>query len=260
MLFADTVFVGVDPTAGSRPIHYAALNAKLELVVLDHGDRETVLAFLAGLDRAMVAVNAPQGVNQGWLKNDEVRRRFNLRTGSHTWSKWRVCEYDLRRRNIRLYNTPSEESKADGWVREGFSFYRRLKSLGYCLFRQGEAHAEREMMECQPHAAYVALLHHRPFLKHSIEGRIQRQLVLFMNHIDLPNPMHCLEEVTRHHLLSGHLPLEELHTPEELDALVAALTAYRALHQPDQVSQYGEPQEGMITLPVAGLRDYYPST
>jgi len=260
MLFADTVFVGVDPTAGKRPIQYAALNADLELMALDHGDRESVLAFLTGLERAVVAINAPQGTNQGWLKHDDIRRRFNLRTGSHTWSKWRVCEYELRRRNIRLYNTPAETSQVPGWVREGFAIYQHLRSVGFRFYQQGESHHERTLMEVQPHAAYSALLHRRPFLKHTIEGRIQRQLILFMNHVRLPNPMHCLEEVTRHHLLSGHLPLEELHTPEELDALVAAFTAFRSVKQPDRVSQYGENQEGLITLPVAGLRDYYPST
>lgn len=259
MLFADTVFVGVDPTAGTRPIQYAALNADLELIALDHGDRESVLAFLNGLERAVVAINAPQGTNQGWLKHDDVRRRFNLRTRSHTWSKWRVCEYELRRRNIRLYNTPADVSLAPGWVQEGFSIYQRLHSVGYRFYKQGEAHPERMMMEVQPHAAYVALLHRRPFLKHTMEGRIQRQLVLFMNHVHLPNPMHCLEEVTRHHILTGHLPLDDLHSTDELDALVAAFTAFRSLKQADQVSQYGEPQEGLITLPTAGLRDYYPA-
>ena len=35
MLFSDMVYVGLDPTAGKRPMHYAALDNQLRLVALD---------------------------------------------------------------------------------------------------------------------------------------------------------------------------------------------------------------------------------
>ena len=69
----------------------------------------------------MVAVDAPQSPNQGLMLRAEVRRRFNLRPGSRTWGQWKVCEYELRRRNIRLYNTPGKEKDAPAWMRKGFS-------------------------------------------------------------------------------------------------------------------------------------------
>ena len=59
MLFANTSFVGIDPTAGKRPMAYAALDGDLRLVSLAQGDLEHVLAFLAGQRQVVVAVCAP---------------------------------------------------------------------------------------------------------------------------------------------------------------------------------------------------------
>lgn len=259
MLFSEMVFVGVDPTAASRPMHFVALNADREPIVRDCGDLEQVLAFLAGLEHAIVAINAPQGPNLGLMRQEALRRRYNLRTGRSTWVKWRVCEVDLRRRNIHLYNTPATRDLAAGWVQQGFSLFERLQTMGYRIHLGDGQPPTRALLEVQPHAAFTALLERRPFLKNSLEGRLQRQLVLYLERVQIPNPLQCLEEVTRHHLLSGHLPLDDLHSAEELDALVAAFTAYCAVNDPGRVIQIGERDEGVITLPVASLRDHYPS-
>ena len=73
----------------------------------------------------------------------------------------------------------------------------------------------------------------------------------------IKDPMEFFEEITRHRLLNGVLPLEFIYTPEELDALVAAFTAYLAVSQPSDVVWIGNQQEGQITLPVSGLKDTY---
>jgi predicted RNase H-like nuclease len=113
------------------------------------------------------------------------------------------------------------------------------------------------MMEVHPHACFAVLLGHRPLLKANLEGRLQRQMVLYLEGIDLRNPVHTLEEVTRQHLLAGALPLDGLHNHDELDALVAAYTAYLVHQKPARVCQVGDPQEGLITLPAASLKDRY---
>jgi len=258
MLFADAVYVGIDPTAGVRPMHYAALDADLRLLALDKGNMETVLAFIGGLEAAVVGIDAPQSPNKGLMRQMEVRRRFNLRPRGQTWGKWRVCEYELRRRNIRLYNTPSTKEAAPGWVRTGFTLYNRLQSMGFQFFVAGEDSDQRVMIEVQPHASFTVLLGRRPFLKHNLEGRMQRQLVLFLEGLALPNPLHALEEITRHHLLTGYLPLETLYEHDQLDALVAAYTAYLVGVKSERVIQVGDREEGLITLPATRLKDFYP--
>jgi predicted nuclease with RNAse H fold len=257
MLFADAVYVGIDPTSGVRPMYYAALDADLRLLALDKENIEAVMAFVGGFEAAVVGINAPQSPNLGLMKEPEVRRRYNLRPGGRTWGQWKVCEYELRRRNIRLYNTPSAEEAAPGWVQTGFALFKRLRSMGFNYFVIGEKMRKRVIIEVQPHASYSVLLERRPFLKRTLEGRMQRQLVLYLEGLDLPSPLNALEEITRHHLLMGYLPLDDLYEHDQLDALIAAYTAYLAGVDPERVSQVGDRKEGLITLPVARLKDFY---
>lgn len=258
MLFTEALFLGIDPTAGSRPMQYAALDRELHLVALDEADLEGVLAFAGSLDSAVVAIDGPQSPNHGLLANPEVRRRYNLRPGGSTWSDWRVCEYELRQRNIRLYGTPGEVDAASGWVRTGFELFKRLQASGFRPYVLDESPGKRVLLEARSHASYTALLERRPFLKQSMEGRLQRQLVLYLEGLDVVNPMHVLEEITRHNLLMGNLPLERLRSAAQLDALMAAYTAYLAAVQPERISQLGERSEGLISVPAAELKDFYP--
>jgi hypothetical protein len=257
VLFSDAVYIGIDPTAGERPMQYAALDADLGILSLDKGDLETVMAFVAGQVGAFVAIAAPKSPNQGLLQQSEIRRRYNLRPGSKTWGQWRVCEYELRRRNVRLYNTPNAAEAAPGWIKTSFLLFKRLGKMGYSTYIHGEQVEPRILIEVNPHACFATLLERRPMLKRTLEGRLQRQLVLYLEGLDVSNPMHALEEITRHHLLTGHLPLEGLHDQEELYALVAAYTAYLVALKPERICQVGDKGEGLITLPVPDLREHY---
>jgi predicted nuclease with RNAse H fold len=257
MLFDQDVYVGIDPTAGDRPMHFAVLDADLKLAALSQGDVETVLAFVGGLERAVVAIDAPQSPNQGLMLRPEIRRRFDLEPGGRTWGQWKVCEYELRRRNIRLYNTPRKEEEAPRWIRLGFTLYQRMLALGYRLFVHDEPVPDRALIEVHPHACFAVMLGRRPFLKQTLEGRLQRQLLLYLEGLDIVNPMMVLEEITRHHLLSGHLPLDGLYDHDQLDALVSAFTAYLVARKPERVLQVGDRDEGAITLPSERLEDFY---
>jgi predicted nuclease with RNAse H fold len=257
MLFTEAMFVGVGPTAGKRPIQYAVLDADLKIQVLDATDFEGVLAIVAGLDSPVVAIGSPQGPNKGLMTKPEVRRRYNLRPNGRTWAKWRVCEYELRKRNIRMYNTPDQREDAPRWIRNGYKLYRRLGEMGFHHLKANDPVHPSTMLEVLPHACYAVLLERRPFLKNTLEGRLQRQLVLYLEDLKLPNPIRTLEEITRHHILSGHLPLDGLHTPEELDALVSAYTAYLGMINPERLSHVGDREEGWIFLPTSDLRDFY---
>ena len=68
MLFTDSVFVGVDPTSGHKSFTYAALDKDLHLLALAAGEMEDVIAFIEGQKSAVVAVNAPAGVNLGLVR------------------------------------------------------------------------------------------------------------------------------------------------------------------------------------------------
>jgi len=98
-----------------------------------------------------------------------------------------------------------------------------------------------------------------PMRKDSLEGRMQRQLLLFREGVEIPDPMDAFEEITRHHLLEGSLTLPRLFTHDELDALVSAYTAYVAARHPGRVTLVGDPEEGQIVVPVtpADFKEVY---
>jgi hypothetical protein len=255
MFFVDTTFVGIDPTAGERPFVYAALDHELEMLALGQGSIDDVLAFAAGQSRALVAVCAPRQPNQGMMARAEVRNRLSPPPNPGRWANFRMADYLLRQHNIRIPQTPARLEDCPNWMRMGFILFRRLEELGYRQYP--EDGTERLYLEVYPHASYVVLLGGVPFPKHSLEGRLQRQLVVYEQGINVPDPMRIFEEITRHRLLNGILPLDDLYTPGELDALVAAYTAWLAASQPEAVALLGDAEEGQIVLPVAELKSSY---
>jgi hypothetical protein len=257
MFFTEAVYIGVNPSSSGRPIQFVALDPDLRLIARDQGDMEEVLAFIAGQEAAIVAVDSPQGGSQGVLKQPEIRERFDLPRDGDTWRNWRVAEYELRRRNIRLVNTATLDRIATKWLQHGLKLYSRLEDLGFSFFRVGGKPNRQLMLEVQPHAGFTTLLKRQPFPKETLEGRLQRQLVLFLEGLEIPNPMRSLEEITRHHLLRGELPLKDLFADEQLDALLSAYTSYLVGTSTDRVIQVGHKDEGYLTLPVAELQDHY---
>ena len=246
----DAVYIGIDPTAGTRPMDYAVLDGELHLVKRGLGKLDHVLEIIRAYPSAVVAVDAPQSPNAGLMTNPARRESYGLPKTTKTWADFKVCEYELRKRGIRLYHTPGEVEAAPKWMQLGFQLYESLKADGY-QFYQPHSGAHRQVLEVHPHACYTVLLGHVPFLKDSLEGRMQRQLLLFDEGLDLRDPMDSVEEITRHHLLEGTLGLPGLLNHDELDALVSAYTAYLAAQHPERITLVGDLVEGQIVIPVA---------
>jgi predicted nuclease with RNAse H fold len=245
----NQVFIGIDPTAGRRPINYAILDDDLRLMTCGLGKLDKVLEVVKSYPAAVVAVDAPQSPNAGLMAAKAHRQKYGLSLDSTAWANYKVCEFELRRRGIRLYNTPGEVEAAPKWMQLGFELYDELRAEGFVLYQPGRQ-AARQFMEVHPHACYTVLLGHLPFQKDSLEGRLQRQLLLFQEGLNVPDAMNSFEEITRHHLLEGHLNLADLRTHDELDALVSAYTAYLAAHYPKRVTLVGDEKEGQIVVPV----------
>ena len=255
MLFSETVFIGVDPTAGKRPMAYSALDENLRMLALGKGDMDEVLAFIAGQHQAFVAVCAPRRPGTGLMERPEVREQLSPPPRPGRWRSYRLAEYQLRQRHISTYQTPATAEKCPKWMQVGFTLYRRLEGLGFQSFPAGDSRLQ--VLEVYPHACYTVLLGSIPFQKSTLEGRLQRQLVLYERGINVPDPMRFFEEVTRHRILKGILPDEDLYTTAELDALVAAYTARIAATHPDQITLLGHAEESQIVLPSPELKSRY---
>jgi hypothetical protein len=255
MFSSNTTFIGIDPTAGQRPFSYTALDYNLHLLALGQGNMEEVLAFVAGQRQAYVAVCAPRRPNVRVMDRDEIRQSLNPPPRPGRWTGFRLAEYQLRQHNISCPRTPSREEDCPAWMRSGFSLHRRLETLGYCAYPVKET--SLVWLEVYPHACFCALLGLAPFPKQTLEGRIQRQLVLYEQKLNIPDPMRLFEEITRHRIMQGVLPLEELYQPGELDALAGAYTAWALASHPERVLLLGHPEEGQIVLPVPELKRRY---
>jgi len=245
---AIDTFIGIEATADrSHPFTFAALDHELAIRAFGRGGIKDVFVFLAGQHTALVGINSPMHTSKGMLSREEIRKRLSPRSHLSGWANLRLVELELLERGIRVARTPSAISNSPHWMRLGFRLYEELARLGYRDFPYPSA--SRQMFECHGEAAFWNLLGHAPLKSNTLEGNLQRQLVLQMCGLPLPDVMQFFEEITRHHLLSSLLPLDHLHSAPELNALAAAYTAWLAIHQPEAVIRIGHEGEGMIYLP-----------
>jgi hypothetical protein len=248
----DLICVGVD-TASGHTLTYAVLDQDLKPVTFAEGEIEELVAFLLEHKSAFVAINSPSHVSTG-----VVRKRLQaMHPGARTLrgAEIRVAEYELRERGLALGATPSNAALCPPWVQLGFALFRALKDQGFKTFpHEGSAF---QSLETHPHAAFAVLLGCLPLPIPTLEGRLQRALVLFERGVRIRDPMAFLEEITRHRLLHGVLPMDLLPSPEHLDALIAAYTAWVAANKPAETTAVGAAAEGSIVLPAAPLQDHY---
>jgi hypothetical protein len=167
----------------------------------------------------------------------------------------RIAEYQLRERGIAVSGTASREMLCPSWIQMGFTLYRKLSKIGFKTYpNEDESY---QYLETHPHACFSVLLGHCPLPKPTLEGRLQRELILFEHGVRIRDPMTFFEEITRHKLMNGILPTELVYYPNQLDALVAAYTAWLAVKKPVELTRLGNKQEGFITLPTPLLKEKY---
>lgn len=251
---ADAVYIGVDVTAGARPMTVAVLDGRLNVERLMDATLDETVGIIRQYDQAMCCIDAPIGPNMGLLADKKYRQKVGLEANKTNYATYRVGEYELRKRGIGIYNTSTDEDRISDWVRTGWELYERLRGFGFVDFPQN---GMKRMAEIHPHAAYTVMVGKRPYPKQGFDGLLQRQLLLYENGIDVKDVMGFLNEWTRHHLMRGEVDTGGVHSHDQLDALVAAYTAYLIEREPGQTTYVGDPSEGLIVLPVAELKDEY---
>jgi hypothetical protein len=249
------IAIGIDCASSSQAFTLAALDHDLRLVTLSEQELDDLVKSLQSWESAAVAVNSPSRVNTGVVRRAAAAGRRLAR--SIRGADLREAEHELHARGISVGATPRMAALCPGWVQLGFGLYRRLAGLEFKPYPADGA--PRWWLETHPHAGFSALLGRAPLPKPTLEGRLQRALVLFERGVRIHDPMAFLEEITRHRLLHGLLPMEQVLTQQQLDALLAAYTAWLTFMRPTEVSQLGNEQEGFITLPVPQLQDKYQS-
>ena len=86
-----------------------------------------------------------------------------------------------------------------------------------------------------PVRQFCTLLGHLPLPKHTLEGSLQRQLLLHRHKLGVPDPMAFIKEHHPAAFAPGQPAYRITCTLKvELDALVAAYTAWQAATHPDR--------------------------
>lgn len=248
MTLQSITYAGIDLSTGQRPFTFAALDEEQRILAFGEGEMVDALSYLSGLGRTIVAINGPLGLNAGLMADAAVRAAFDPPPEPGRWRDLRVAEYELIRHGLVVPRTPARLESSLLWMRAGFRFVQRLvDDLGFTPFPAEDR--DCQMIETQADACFWSLLGVIPFAADSLEGRIQRQLTLAEIGLKVPDAMRFFEEVTRFKLLRSMLPEVELYATAELNALVAAYTAWLAGNDPDRLRTFGRVEEGLVYLP-----------
>lgn len=250
MLFDSSTFIGVVLSAGGRQFSYAALDGDLKPMALGQGRMKDVLAFVGGQQQAVVGMNAPLSLNQGLMADETRRGRLSPPPPKGKYKNARLAEYRLFQREFPTYQTPGQENELKGWMKKSFELSNRLNEAGYQNYPQK---SDRQLIETAVEAAYHIWLGAQPFPAASLEGRLQRQLVMYDLGVDVPDAMMYFEEVTRFRILQGRLPEEGLYSSDELLAVAGAYLVWAAVERPGEVEWVGDKAEGQILIPKIDL-------
>jgi len=134
--------------------------------------------------------------------------------------------------------TAYSKSKSAKSANTNSMFYEQLEKMS---FRPYPAQNEtRQWFKTDAEESFSAFLGIKLLSRRTLEGRIHRALVLYDQGLQINDPMEFFEEITRYKLMQGNLPLENLYTSKELDALVAAYVAWMTVNRSNQVTVRGE--------------------
>ncbi len=248
MLVSKRIYAGISVTGGRQPFFYVVVDGQGRMLTATGAEADDVLAFLLAQEAVVVAINAPQAPNRGLVRARMAQSMPGRRVRG---GNLRLAEETLHARGIQVGKTPGDTALCPDWMQAGFALYQKLGAGGFVFYPQPDA--PRIMLETHPHAVFYTLLAQQPLARHTLLGRMQRQLVLVQQGLRLRDPMDFFEEVTRYRLLRADLPFDWIYESEKLDALAAALTAWQTDRHPGAITRVGDPQEGQIVLPVAAL-------
>ena len=103
----------------------------------------------------------------------------------------------------------------------------------------------KHWFETNAQDCYRGWLGQNPLPRRTLEGRLQRALVLYEQALRIEDPMEIFEEITRYKLIKGVFQLENVYSSKELDALAAAYLAWMIANRPERIVVQGE-----FVLPV----------
>jgi len=242
-----TRFIGIDLSGTRGSFTCAVLDENRRIQFRGEVTQAEWLAKLGECSVAIAAITSPINLNEGVMADESKRSQLSVPPPTNRYTSLRLCEYELLLRGFASSRTPDHFEECSPALQRALRFTSNLAAQGFQ--RWPAPGAERQLMEVHPESAYAQLLGAKLNPAKSLEGRIQRQLLLQEEHLNVRDPMIFFEEITRHKMLIGQMPEGILVSPAELNALIAAYTAWSAYTNPIGVTRLGETNEGHIILP-----------
>ena len=243
-----TRFFGIDLGSTRGSLTCAILDDSRRIQFKGEATMPELINQLSESQVVIAAITSPISLNEGVMSDSEKRDRLPEPPPHNRYTSLRQCEYELILRGFTTTRTPSRLDECSASLQRALRFSSELAAAGFQ--RWPAPGAERQFMEIHPDCAYAELLGQKLQSSKTIEGRIQRQLLLQEEHLNVRDPMIFFEEITRHRLLTGQMPDGIVNSPSELNALVAAYTAWSAYSNPTAVTMLGDANEGRIILPL----------
>jgi predicted nuclease with RNAse H fold len=248
MDLSQTRFIGIDLGGTRGSFTCAILDENRRIQFRGEVTQDEWLAKLDACPIAIAAITSPINLNEGVMADDIIRSLLTVPPPPKKYTSMRQWEYELLVRGFTTPRMPNAYESCSPALQRALRFASNLAAQGFK--RWPAPGAERQLMETHPDAAYAQLLGAKLNPLKTLEGRIQRQLLLQEEHLNVRDPMIFFEEITRHKMLIGQMPEGILISPVELNALIAAYTAWSAYTNPTGVTRLGEANEGCIILPA----------
>ncbi len=138
-------------------------------------------------------------------------------------------------KNISLViNKPSSKIAQRAYI----DFKNQIAQADSQSFSTGDH--PKHWFETNAQDCYRGWLGQNPLPRRTLEGRLQRALVLYEQALRIEDPMEIFEEITRYKLIKGVFRLENIYSSKELDALAAAYLAWMVVNRPEQIVVNGE--------------------
>lgn len=134
--------------------------------------------------------------------------------------------------------TTNSKPKNTKSINTSSTFYEQLEKMSFRPYPM--RNETRHWIRADADESFAALLQKKLLSRRTLEGRLQRALILYGQGLQINDPMELFEEITRYKLMQGIRPFENLYSSRELDALVGAYVAWMTVHKPGQFVIQGE--------------------
>ena len=167
----------------------------------------------------------------------ELDEELNIRA-RETWETSEVLSYFQQCKNCVLAVNLPATKQGQRLSAMYADLKKKLLQAGFKPFSH-KIHP-KQLIETNAQDCFHTLSGHKLFPRRALEGRLQRTAILYEQGLQITDPVDMFEEITRYKLVQGILPLENLPSASELDALVAAYVAWMSINRPGQIVPTGE--------------------